>query len=187
MESLQRTGDKAACARMPTPSLRLALRGGRFPTPRPSQRYPRSITLALQRQQWIFINDSLADPVQKRLAHYFESGERRNWASADFIVYLDTLYADDTTVGEARLQLLRLRQRANEPFTEFLVSSAGVRQAKRRYPQRQLCGGRRRLQGRGGQGPGLGPSRRSPPPFPHILGHPLCPHFFRKGVPNFLA
>ncbi|KAG6280083.1 hypothetical protein E4U46_000573, partial [Claviceps purpurea] len=66
------------------------------------------------RQQWIFINDSLADPVQKRLAHYFESGERRNWASADFIAYLDTLYADDTTVGEARLQLLRLRQRANE-------------------------------------------------------------------------
>ncbi|KAG6147969.1 hypothetical protein E4U11_000760, partial [Claviceps purpurea] len=42
------------------------------------------------RQQWIFVNDSLADPVQKRLAHYFESGLRRNWSAGDFIAYLDT-------------------------------------------------------------------------------------------------
>ncbi|KAG6033708.1 hypothetical protein E4U19_006290 [Claviceps sp. Clav32 group G5] len=62
-----------------------------------------------------------SDSVQKRLAHYFESGERRNWSATDFIGYLDTLYADCTTVGEARLQLHKLRQRANEPFTEFLV------------------------------------------------------------------
>ncbi|KAG6209299.1 hypothetical protein E4U35_007371, partial [Claviceps purpurea] len=50
---------------------------------------------------------SLADPIQKRLAHYFESGERRNWSATDFVTYLDTLYADGTTVGEARLQLHR--------------------------------------------------------------------------------
>ncbi|KAG6214966.1 hypothetical protein E4U34_005895, partial [Claviceps purpurea] len=50
---------------------------------------------------------SLADPIQKRLAHYFESGERRNWSATDFVAYLDTLYADGTTVGEARLQLHR--------------------------------------------------------------------------------
>ncbi|KAG5930363.1 hypothetical protein E4U60_007093, partial [Claviceps pazoutovae] len=73
------------------------------------------------RQQWIFVNDSLADPIQKRLAHYFESGERRDWSATDFIAYLDTLYADSTTFGEARYQLLQLRQRANEQFTEFLV------------------------------------------------------------------
>ncbi|KAG6247770.1 hypothetical protein E4U24_002998 [Claviceps purpurea] len=29
------------------------------------------------RQRWIYVNDSLADRVQKRLAHYFESGEPR--------------------------------------------------------------------------------------------------------------
>ncbi|KAG5931709.1 hypothetical protein E4U59_000113 [Claviceps monticola] len=73
------------------------------------------------RQQWIFVNDSLADSIQKRLAHYFESDERRDWSATDFIAYLDTLYADSTTAGEARLQLHKLRQRANEPFTEFLV------------------------------------------------------------------
>ncbi|KAG6238050.1 hypothetical protein E4U23_008295 [Claviceps purpurea] len=47
----------------------------------------------------------LADPVQKRLTHYFESGERQNWSATDCIAYLDTLYADCTTVGEARLEL----------------------------------------------------------------------------------
>ncbi|CCE28498.1 uncharacterized protein CPUR_02185 [Claviceps purpurea 20.1] len=31
------------------------------------------------RQRWIFVQDSLADPIQKRLAHYFESGEARGW------------------------------------------------------------------------------------------------------------
>ncbi|KAG5989633.1 hypothetical protein E4U52_005401 [Claviceps spartinae] len=61
--------------------------------------------LAQSEAQWIFVNDSLADPIQKRLAHYFESGDRRNWSSGDFIAYLDTLYADDTTVGEARYLL----------------------------------------------------------------------------------
>ncbi|KAG5927098.1 hypothetical protein E4U60_000258 [Claviceps pazoutovae] len=44
-------------------------------------------------RQWIFVNDSLADPIQKRLAHYFESGERRDWSGTDFIAYLDTLFA----------------------------------------------------------------------------------------------
>ncbi|KAG6062788.1 hypothetical protein E4U33_006458 [Claviceps sp. LM78 group G4] len=73
------------------------------------------------RQKWIFVNDSLADRVQKRLAHYFESGESRGWDATAFIAYLDTLYADSTTVMEACLALYKLKQRASEPFGEFLV------------------------------------------------------------------
>ncbi|KAG6152044.1 hypothetical protein E4U11_007642 [Claviceps purpurea] len=103
---------------------------------------------------------SLADPIQKRLAHYFESGERRNWSATDFVAYLDTLYADGTTVGEARLQLHRLRQRANEPFTDFLVhfESQLAKADRLNIPDIVNYAGAvaAYLQGRGGQGPGIG-------------------------------
>ncbi|KAG6139299.1 hypothetical protein E4U12_007511 [Claviceps purpurea] len=56
------------------------------------------------RQRWIFVQDSLAEPIQKRLAHYFESGEARGWDANAFVDYLDTLYADNTTIAVARLE-----------------------------------------------------------------------------------
>lgn len=62
-----------------------------------------------------------ADQVQKRLAHYFESCESRGWDDIAYIAYLDTLYADSATVTEAQLVLYKLKQRASEPFVEFLV------------------------------------------------------------------
>ncbi|KAG6092482.1 hypothetical protein E4U30_005390 [Claviceps sp. LM220 group G6] len=63
----------------------------------------------------IFVQDSLADSVQKPLAHYFDPGRMPT-------DYLDTQYADNTTVAVATaMELHQLRQRPTEPCTEFLV------------------------------------------------------------------
>ncbi|KAG6224984.1 hypothetical protein E4U34_008246 [Claviceps purpurea] len=79
------------------------------------------------RQRWIFVQDSLADPIQKRLAHYFESGEARGWDANAFVDYLDTLYADNTTIAVARLELHQLRKRFCWSLSELAQLQPGDR------------------------------------------------------------
>ncbi|KAG6243297.1 hypothetical protein E4U23_006588 [Claviceps purpurea] len=79
------------------------------------------------RQRWIFVQDSLADPIQKRLAHYFESGESRGWDANAFVDYLDTLYADNTTIAVARLELHQLRKRFCWSLSELAQLQPGDR------------------------------------------------------------
>ncbi|KAG6236412.1 hypothetical protein E4U24_007841, partial [Claviceps purpurea] len=79
------------------------------------------------RQRWIFVQDSLADPIQKRLAHYFESGEARGWDANAFVDYLDTLYADNTTIAVARLELHQLRKRFCWSLSELVQLQPGDR------------------------------------------------------------
>ncbi|KAG5933337.1 hypothetical protein E4U60_004519 [Claviceps pazoutovae] len=73
------------------------------------------------RQKWIFVYDGLADQIQKRLSYYFELGETLEWNAVAFLNHLEVLYSDSTSVKVERLELRRLRQASDEPFSDYLV------------------------------------------------------------------
>ncbi|KAG5938042.1 hypothetical protein E4U59_004036 [Claviceps monticola] len=73
------------------------------------------------RQKWIFVYDGLADQIQKRLSYYFESGETLECNAIAFLSHLEVLYSDSTSVKVERLELRRLRQASDEPFSDYLV------------------------------------------------------------------
>ncbi|KAG5932378.1 hypothetical protein E4U59_007519 [Claviceps monticola] len=116
-------GRPSRCHAAPSSSHEDFIRRDNVPVPQLAHRHRRQTDDRPTAPASLRANDGypLADSVQKRLAHYFESGEARGWDANAFLDYLDTLYADSTTVAVARLELHQLRQRPTEPLTEFLV------------------------------------------------------------------
>ncbi|KAG6083112.1 hypothetical protein E4U16_004859 [Claviceps sp. LM84 group G4] len=78
------------------------------------------------RQKWIFVYDGLTDQIQKRLSYYFESEETREWNAVAFLNHLEVLYSDSTPVKVERLELRRLRQASDEPFSDFFGTVRGA-------------------------------------------------------------
>ncbi|KAG6055550.1 hypothetical protein E4U16_007408 [Claviceps sp. LM84 group G4] len=58
---------------------------------------------------------------KKRLSYFFESGAALEWSDVAFLNHLEVLYSDTTTAKIARLELQRLRQAPDEPFSNYLV------------------------------------------------------------------
>ncbi|KAG5940679.1 hypothetical protein E4U59_002285, partial [Claviceps monticola] len=65
--------------------------------------------------------DGLADQIQKRLSYCFESGETLEWNAVAFLLHLEVLLTDFTSVKVERLELRRLRQASDEQFSDYLV------------------------------------------------------------------
>ncbi|KAG6202873.1 hypothetical protein E4U35_004826 [Claviceps purpurea] len=66
--------------------------------------------------RWIFINDSLAGPIRKRVSHFFASGRSHGWEAQTFLDHLAVLYEDPRYEDRARLEL------AGAPREEYNVS-----------------------------------------------------------------
>ncbi|CCE30415.1 uncharacterized protein CPUR_04263 [Claviceps purpurea 20.1] len=69
--------------------------------------------------RWIFINDSLAGPIRKRVSHFFANGRSHGWEAQTFLDHLAVLYEDPRYEDRARLELLTFQQEKKEKFSEF--------------------------------------------------------------------
>lgn len=71
--------------------------------------------------RWIFINDSLAGPIRKRVSHFFANGQSHGWEAQIFLDHLAVLYSDPRYEDRARLELLSFRQEKKETFGDFFI------------------------------------------------------------------
>ncbi|KAG6232063.1 hypothetical protein E4U26_006040 [Claviceps purpurea] len=69
--------------------------------------------------RWIFISDSLAGPIRKRVSQFFANGQSHGWEAQTFLDHLAILYDDPRYEDRARFELLTFRQEKKEKFSEF--------------------------------------------------------------------